>query len=168
MRAGVRARMDGQDNPDAPALIRGAAQSPIDRARSLDLFLARCWPGGGDRYEPAGRAWGPPRAAPRHTDLLRAAARAGAAAAAIEAGGEDRSTRSRPSMYVQGIDNAEIIDTFHGRRAPTIPRQHAPGHAGSPTTWPRRRLRAVWPTPSAKEYARWIDGPNAAKHARGA
>jgi hypothetical protein len=25
------------------------------------------------------------------------------------------------SIYLQGIDNAEIIDTVHARRAPTIP-----------------------------------------------
>jgi hypothetical protein len=25
------------------------------------------------------------------------------------------------SVYLQGIDNAEIIDTVHARRAPTIP-----------------------------------------------
>jgi hypothetical protein len=66
--------MDGQDKPDVPALIRGAARSPADRARWLDLLLARYWPGGGDRYEPAGRAWvrawGPRRAPMRHTEPL--------------------------------------------------------------------------------------------------
>jgi integrase/recombinase XerD len=25
------------------------------------------------------------------------------------------------SVYLQGIDNAEIIDTVHARRAPTVP-----------------------------------------------
>jgi hypothetical protein len=25
------------------------------------------------------------------------------------------------SIYLQGIDNAEIIDTVHGRRAPMVP-----------------------------------------------
>jgi integrase/recombinase XerD len=25
------------------------------------------------------------------------------------------------SVYLQGIDNAEIIDTVHGRRAPMVP-----------------------------------------------
>ena len=32
-------------------------------------------------------------------------------------------TRGRPWVYLQGIDNAEIIDTVHARRAPMIPVQ---------------------------------------------
>jgi hypothetical protein len=32
-----------------------------------------------------------------------------------------RHLRSRPRTYLQGIDNADIIDTVHARRAPMIP-----------------------------------------------
>jgi hypothetical protein len=52
------------DRDDLAALIRGTG-----RPGSLALLLARCWPGGGDRSEPAGRgwvrAWGPARSAAR-------------------------------------------------------------------------------------------------------
>jgi hypothetical protein len=30
------------------------------------------------------------------------------------------------SIYVQGIDNSEIIDTVHGRRAPMLPVSASP------------------------------------------
>jgi integrase len=35
------------------------------------------------------------------------------------------------SIYLQGIDNAEIIDTVHGRRAPMIPVSTSKGSEGS-------------------------------------
>jgi hypothetical protein len=61
--------MDGAGNPDLGALLRDAARSRRERSRVLGLLSAACWPGGGDRYEPAARAWvrawGPaPAAAP--------------------------------------------------------------------------------------------------------
>ena len=49
--------MDREEKPDVAALIRDAARSAGDRAGWLDPLLARCWPGGGDRSEPAARAW---------------------------------------------------------------------------------------------------------------
>jgi hypothetical protein len=33
----------------------------------------------------------------------------------------DSATRAPPSGYLQGIDNAEIIDTVHRRHAPVVP-----------------------------------------------
>jgi site-specific recombinase XerD len=43
-----------------------------------------------------------------------------------------------PSIYLQGIDNAEIIEAVHGRRAPTVPRQRL---AASPTPAASRSSR---------------------------
>jgi hypothetical protein len=45
--------MDGPGKPDLAALLRALASS----AGELDRLVARCWPGGDDRSEPAARAW---------------------------------------------------------------------------------------------------------------
>jgi hypothetical protein len=35
--------------------------------------------------------------------------------------GESKMAAAITSIYLQGIDNAEIIETVHGRRAPMVP-----------------------------------------------
>jgi hypothetical protein len=62
------------DRPD-PAFLAGLLRSPAP----LDRIFARCWPGGGDRTEPAAiawvRGWGPARSGVRVPECACAAGR---------------------------------------------------------------------------------------------
>jgi integrase len=84
--------------------------SVVDRRRSSRV-AAHCRRG---RCPPAVRsASAAPR--PRRRDAAKVCRSSSSSASSATA------TSASPSVYLQGIDNAEIIDTVHTRRAPMIP-----------------------------------------------
>ena len=109
---------------------------PVARPRGSSCRSARC-----SASSTARRAAAPGRPRPRATELRRTAAAAGVRrrfaphqlrhAHAVEMAREGvpliviqrqlgHSNLGITSVYLQGIDNAEIIDTVHARRAPMI------------------------------------------------
>jgi hypothetical protein len=56
------------------------------------------------------------------------------------------------SIYLQGIDNAEIIDTVHGRRAPMVP---VSASLRLRTRCPRRLSRKEQSNQSSHRKRRW-------------
>jgi len=49
--------MSAPGKPDVAELVRRADCAIDDDADRLDQLLTYCWPGGDDRYVPAGLAW---------------------------------------------------------------------------------------------------------------
>jgi hypothetical protein len=103
--------------PARPIRARLSLRGRRDRAPPLLIGCGTCGPAAHGGHS---RSAAPLRAAPAPTRPRRRKAREGVPLIVIQRQ-LGHSDLGITSVYLQGIDSGEIIDTVHARRAPTIP-----------------------------------------------